>query len=276
MATVESFKGSPVGLVNSTHYVDWGAVFAGVFISLAISSVFLAFGSAIGLSSTSFQTGSTMPGKGMIIAGALWLLWVQVSSFLGGGYVTGRMRRTIGDAPAHEVEIRDGMHGLIVWGVNITIGAALASWLILAAGSGTLNAASKSDALAYSVDRLVRSDTVQPGVNSDQVNNAKTEMARVLAKSIGVGAPDEADKAYLVRQISAGTGLPEADAQKRLAEEIQALKAKAETARRYGILLAFLTAASFLVSGVAAWWAAATGGKHRNEGIDHSRFTRWS
>jgi hypothetical protein len=276
MANVESFKGGPLGVVNSTHYVDWGAIFAGVFISLAISTVFLAFGSALGLSSTSFQSASAMPGKGMIIAGALWLLWVQVSSFLGGGYVTGRMRRTIGDAAAHEVEIRDGMHGLIVWGVNITIGAALASWLILAAGSGTVNVASKSDALAYSVDRLVRTDTVQPGVNSDQVNNAKAEMARVLATSIGVGAPDEADKTYLVRQISARTGLPEADAQKRLDDEIQAIKAKAETARRYAILVAFLTAASFLVSGVAAWWSATTGGRHRNEGVDHSRYTRWS
>lgn len=276
MANYESSRSSSLGVVNPTHYVDWGAVFAGVFISLAISTVFLAFGSALGLSATSFQSGSTMPGKGMIIAGALWLLWVQVSSFLGGGYVTGRMRRTIGDAAAHEVEIRDGMHGLIVWGVNITIGAALASWLILAAGSGTVNMASKSDTLAYSVDRLVRSDTVQPGVNPDQVNNAKAEMARVLAKSIGVKAPDEADKTYLVRQISARTGLPEADAQKRLDDEIQAIKTKAETARRYAVLVAFLTAASFLVSGVAAWWSATTGGKHRNEGVDHSAYTRWS
>jgi hypothetical protein len=276
MANYESSTSGSLGAVNPTHYVDWGAIFAGVFVSLAISTVFLAFGSALGLSATSLQWGSTMPGKGMIIAGALWLLWVQVSSFLGGGYVTGRMRRTIGDAAAHEVEIRDGMHGLIVWGVNITIGAALASWLILAAGSGTVNVASKSDALAYSVDRLVRSDTVQPGVNSDQVSNAKAEMARVLAKSIGVQAPDEADKNYLVHQISARTGLPQADAQKRLDDEIQAIKAKAETARRYAILLAFLTAASFLVSGVAAWWSAMTGGKHRNEGVDHSRFTKWS
>ena len=186
------------------------------------------------------------------------------------------MRRTCADAAAQEAEVRDGMPGLIVWGVNITVGAALASWLILAAGSGTVNVASKADALAYSIDRLVRSDTLPPGVNSDQVNNAKAEMARVLAKSIGVGEPDEADKAYLVQQISARTGLPEADAQKRLDDEIQAIKAKAETARRYAILLAFLTAASFLVSGVAAWWAATTGGKHRNEGVDHSRFTRWS
>ena len=112
---------------NPTHYVDWGAIAAGVFVSLAVSSVFLAFGSAIGLSVTSFQPSASAPVVGIVIAAGLWFLWVQISSFIGGGYVAGRMRRRIGDAKAHEVEMRDGAHGLIVWAVNIVIGAALAS-----------------------------------------------------------------------------------------------------------------------------------------------------
>ena len=276
MAMVENSKDSPIGAASLTHYVDWGAIFAGVFISLAISTVFLAFGSAVGLSVASLQSGSKAPATGLIIAGGLWLLWVQVSSFLGGGYVTGRMRRKIGDAAGHEVEIRDGMHGLIVWGVNITIGAAIASWLILAAGSGTVNGASKSDMLAYSVDRLMRSDTLQQGNAGDQMNNTKTEIGRVLARSVAAGSMDDSDKSYLFRQIESQSGLTEADAQKRIEDAIAGLKAQAEAARRYGILVAFLTAASFLVSAVAAWWAAAMGGAHRNEAIDHSRFTRWN
>ena len=112
--------------------MDWGAIFAGVFVSIAISSLFLAFGSAIGLSLTSFQPGESVPVTGMVIAAALWLLWVQISSFLGGGYVAGRMRRRIGDGKPHEVEMRDGAHGLIVWAVNIVIGAVLAGWITLA------------------------------------------------------------------------------------------------------------------------------------------------
>ena len=118
-----------VEIGNPTHYVDWGAIAAGVFISLAVSSVFLAFGSAIGLSITSFQPSASAPVVGLVIAAGLWFLWVQISSFMGGGYVAGRMRRRIGDAKAHEVEMRDGAHGLIVWAVNIVIGAALATWL---------------------------------------------------------------------------------------------------------------------------------------------------
>lgn len=93
---------------NPTHYVDWGAIAAGVFVSLAVSSVFLAFGSAIGLSVTSFHPSASAPVIGIVIAAGLWLLWVQISSFIGGGYVAGRMRRRIGDANAHEVEMRDG------------------------------------------------------------------------------------------------------------------------------------------------------------------------
>ncbi len=97
------------------HYVDWGAIIAGAFVAAAISLVFLAFGSAVGLSLTSLQASASVSAAGIVIAAALWLLWVQVSSFIGGHYIAGRLRRRIGDALPHEVEVRDGSHGLIVW-----------------------------------------------------------------------------------------------------------------------------------------------------------------
>ena len=117
---------------TAEHYVDWGAIAAGVFVAIAVSSVFLAFGSAIGLSLTSFHASESAPVIGLVIAAGLWLLWVQISSFIGGAYVAGRMRRRIGDAKAHEVEMRDGAHGLIVWAVNIVIGVVLAGWITIA------------------------------------------------------------------------------------------------------------------------------------------------
>ena len=91
-----------------SHYVDWGSIIAGAFVAVAVSTIFLAFGSAIGLSMTSFQSTSAASATGLAVAGALWLLWVQVSSFAGGGYIAGRMRRHIGDGKPHEVEMRDG------------------------------------------------------------------------------------------------------------------------------------------------------------------------
>ena len=127
----------------------------------------------------------------------------------------------------------------------------------------------------YYADKLMRSDSVAgaTAVSADAQYN--TQIGRILAKNAAARTFDEADKAYVAREISARTGLPEADAQKRLDDTVAALKAQAETARRYAVLFAFLTAASLLISGVAAWWAATAGGKHRDEGVDHSHLSRW-
>ena len=88
-------------------------------------------------------------------------------------------------------------------------------------------------------------------------------------------AMDDSDRSYLAREVSSRTGLAQADAEKRVDDTLSALKAQADTARRYGIVLAFITAASLLISAVGAWWAACAGGRHRNEGLNHSHLTRW-
>ena len=94
-------------------------------------------------------------------------------------------------------------------------------------------------------------------------------IGRILPETLGPRSFDETDKVYVVREISSRTGLAEADAQKRLDDTVATLKAQAETARRYAVLFAFLTAASLLISGLAAWWAATAGGKHRDDGVAH-------
>ena len=258
---------------NPTHYVDWNAIIAGTFIAAAISSVFLAFGSAIGLSLTSFKAANSVPVIGLVIAMALWLLWVQVSSFIAGGYVAGRLRRRIGDATPHEVEMRDGSHGLIVWAVGVVFGTVLASWLAISGVTGALNAG----AMDYYAEKLLRSETTAPstGAAPNTVSSDEAQISRILARNMGATVMDDADKSYLVRVVSVRTGLPEADAQVRLDQTVATLKTQADAARRYGILIAFLTAASLLVSAVAAWWAACSGGRHRDERVDHSHLTRW-
>jgi hypothetical protein len=261
---------------TAEHYVDWGAIAAGVFVAIAISSVFLAFGSAVGLSLASFNANESAPVIGLVIAGGLWLLWVQISSFVSGAYVAGRMRRRIGDAKPYEVEMRDGAHGLIVWAVNIVIGSVLAGWITIAGITGAINTASNSGAMDYFADRLMRSDAVAGAAAASPDGQYNAQIGRILVRNIAARTVDPADRSYLVREISARTGLAEADAQKRVDDTVAMLKAQAETARRYGVLLAFMTAASLLVSGVAAWWAATAGGKHRDEGVDHSRFSRWT
>ena len=253
---------------NSPHYVDWGAIAAGGFLAVALSSVFLAFGSAIGLSITSFQGGKSASVTALVVAAALWLLWVQVSSFAAGGYFAGRLRRRAGDASLHEAEMRDGSHGLIVWAVGAVFGTVLAGALAIS-GLGGNAAAMDAD---YYVGRLIRGETS----SASATGPGTAQIKRILIKNLGASAMDEADRTFLVDEIATRTGLPQAEAQKRLDETAAALKAQADTARRYGILIAFLTTASLLLSAVAAWWAATTGGKHRNDAVDHSHLTRWS
>jgi hypothetical protein len=56
------------------------------------------------------------------------------------------------------------------------------------------------------------------------------------------------------------------DAEKRVTEALDQMKAAADRARKIGIVLGFLTASILLIGGVSAWWAANVGGKHREEG----------
>lgn len=90
--------------------------------------------------------------------GALWFVWVQVSSFLAGGYITGRLRRRVGDASEHESDVRDGSHGLLAWALGVVVLAIFAAVSIGATATGTAVAVgSRADEIAnqssYYVDR---------------------------------------------------------------------------------------------------------------------------
>jgi len=75
---------------------------------VAVALVLLTFGSAVGLSLTSPFQGEGVSAAGFAIAVGLWFVWVQVSSFMAGGYLAGRMRRRLWIGTEHEVEVRDG------------------------------------------------------------------------------------------------------------------------------------------------------------------------
>src|SRR3982750_4272081 len=114
------------GIEEHHSYVDWAAVIAGIVLASAISLVLLTFGSAGGLGFTKFRSFSNTAPIWAAIAAASWLLWVQISSFMAGGYLTGRMRRRFHDATEHESDVRDGAHGLLVWAGALVIGAIIA------------------------------------------------------------------------------------------------------------------------------------------------------
>ena len=248
--------------------VDWPAIFLGTFIAVALSSLMLTFGAAIGLSFTNLQSAKTTSIPWMAIAAALWLMWVEVMSVALGGYMAGRMRGRSTEIAAHERELHDGAHGLGVWAVGVVAATLLTGYLASSGASAVTKAAGDT---AYWADRLLATD--KPLAAGVTLNTGAIQ--RVLGK-IGTGsALDDGDKTYLAQSISAQTGLSPDEAKQRVTATIDTISAQANTARRYGIILAFFTAASLLVGAVAAWWAGAMGGKHRFEAEDHSHLTRW-
>ncbi len=265
-------------------YVDWGAIIAGTVVAMAISTIFLAFGSAVGLSLTSINPTDRASFTAVLAAVALWLMWVQLSGLIGGAYVTGRLRKRIGDAKAHEVSMRDGMHGLIMWGLSVVIGALLAAWItshsvVGLSSVGATAAAAAATQADYEIERLIRNpsaDATQQ--NSSQQTAAQSvgaaDISKILMRSADFTV-DESDKVYVSKIIAARTGLPEAEARSKLDESLTVLSEQAERARRMAIFAAFLGAATLLVGALASWWAATTGGSHRDENIDHSRFYTW-
>ena len=273
--------------INTTEgsYVDWGAIVAGAVVAAAISSLMTAFGAAIGLSAASPYTGQGISVNALGIASAIYLIWVMVSSFLVGGYLAGRLRRRFHDASQHESEIRDGSHGLVVWALGaimITLLAASSIGGTVKAGadvvSGSVKALTQaSGPVEIAIDRLVRTN----GTNGPN-EAVRASISRIIGSSVENGSISDADKSYLTSQVASVAGISPDEATRRVNDgiaEVNTLadKAKqaAERARKVGIIIGFLSAATLAIAAASAWWAATMGGKHRNEGIEYSPMTSW-
>lgn len=270
---------SPAAGRDQSSYVDWPAIFAGIALASAISLVLISFGSAVGLNFLDFGYGNGPNPIFVGIAAASWFLWVQISSFMAGGYLTGRLRRRYFDATEDESDLRDGAHGLLVWAGSAILGAVIALGGIGAAANAvgsaaatvtTAAATTAEDAIdpnAYFVDTLFR--TTQP---VDAVV-ARDEAGRIFAQAaLGDGTVAADDRTYLANVVAANTGLSPEEAQTRVdtvianveAARQEALEA-ARIARNTAIIGAFLLAASLLISAIGAFWAAQKGGNHRDK-----------
>ncbi|MDZ4738092.1 MAG: hypothetical protein SGJ07_17250 [Rhodospirillaceae bacterium] len=282
MATAPSTVRSTDRLVtDAKSYVDWPAIIAGGVFASALSFVLFTFGSGLGLSMVSPEPGEGASLRWLTIAAGLWFIWVAVSSFAAGGYLTGRLRRRIGDATHDEAEVRDGAHGLLVWAAGALLGTILA-----AAGVGgvvglTVNAAGNAAEIVaeqtdYFSGRILRND--DGNVVGDQA--ARDEVAVIVGRALTVGEASAADRAYLARILVAETGatLPVADAQvDGVLTEVEVARQQAieaaDQARIVGLIAAFILAATMLVSAAAAYFAAIRGGQHRDDNVPFGSFT---
>jgi hypothetical protein len=253
--------------VAAPVYISWGAVIAGAIAASALTFVLITFGAAIGLAIASPSATWRDTSVALALLSGLWLLLTAVASFALGGYLAGRLRATWDTAVADEVEFRDGIHGILVWGLAILIGASLALGAVRAAApQATGNALAPSAAtaeplLAFELDRLFRADRrPNDAVDADM----RAQAARIITTSFGHADMAADDRAYLVRMVMTRTGLAQPDAERRVTEVIAQARRAIRRARANAVILAFMAAASLLAGAAVAWYAAGFGGRHRD------------
>ncbi len=112
-------------VIDETHphhggCVAWPAIIAGALAILTITLILAPLGSALGFA-TSMDRGyydSTSTAKAFTVTAGVWLIVVQWLSAGLGGYLTGRLRRRVIGAHAHEVYFRDTINGFLAWGLS--------------------------------------------------------------------------------------------------------------------------------------------------------------
>ncbi|QIE57424.1 transmembrane 9 family protein [Pikeienuella piscinae] len=170
-------------LADQGNYVDWSSIFAGAVVASGIAFVFMTFGAALGLSFISPYKGEGSALAALVAVGC-WMLWTTISSFMAGGYIAGRMRRRIDSASVDEVSIRDGVHGLTMWGVAVLLGAAL---LAASANTAVQDAAETTAAAtaAQSMATDASSSASDPATASETATTvaAKPELSDAEAKA---------------------------------------------------------------------------------------------
>ena len=298
------------GIVARPSYLEWGPVLAGAVAAAALSFLLLTFGATIGLTLTSPWPYEGVAASRVAIAVGIWAIMVQVASFAAGGYLAGRMRSNW-DGTVEEMQFRDGAHGFMVCATGVMFGAVLLaiagaataftaanSASMVAAGAASGAAAKGTEALArgpsdYAVDLLLRpapSSAAQSGQSGSGANapasagadaSLRAETTRIFRSAIDNRALTQRDRDYLAQVVANRTGLPEAEAQKRVDEavkEAQNLEVKAreaaDKARKTAVITGFMAAASLLIGLAAACAGASLGGRHRNENLSPAFYGR--
>jgi hypothetical protein len=292
---IERDVASPSADVSRTPF-SWSAAIAGAFAATAVSFLIIALGSGIGLSFAS-PYGGGPSATSLTIAAAVWLVMAQAMGFATGGYLAARLRSPAYDGVAGETTFRDAAQGLVVWALGVVAMAAIVGALGLFAAGTTAHvaagaagprgepatASAAAAPVEYFVDLMFRprpapatagpasSDTVGAGPTGIQPTlsaETRAEVTRILLRGVSQAALDDNDRAYLAQVVSARTGLPGDEAQRRVAavesKARETVKEAADKTAKAGAYFSFWTFMSLLFGGAAATLAAMLGGQLRD------------
>jgi hypothetical protein len=260
-------------------YIQWGPTFGGGLVAAAVFFVLISFATAIGLAVSSVSPTWRDTSVGLVVLSGAWVVLTAVGSFALGGYIAGRIRSTW-RTNADEVHFRDGLHGLLVWSVAVIIGVGL-TWATAATISKssvvspertTANTTEPEPGfLTFELDRLFWSDNRQQTTDTQ----TRAEAGRIIERGLGRKELAKDDHDHLVQLVSARTGLPAADADRRVAQVVSESRDAAAKARQSAVIIAFTLAAALAAGAAAAWGAAVIGGCHRDENVAPSMRFSW-
>jgi hypothetical protein len=300
MTNVFSAVDEPAAIETSSSAVSWGPIVAGAFAAATLTVILMLVGSGLGLTMVSPWGGASL--TTFAVSTAAWLVIVQWLSSALGGYITGRLRTKWVNVHTDEVYFRDTAHGFLAWAlatllVTFVLGSAVSAivgtgtqataGLLSGAAAGAASQASSaqappaSDVAGYFVDALFRpADNASAATGTPQNNaDAAAQATRILAVSAANGEVSADDKAYLARLVASRTGLPQAEAQKRVDDVLARVedaknkaKAAADKARKAGATAALVGALSLVIGAFIAAVAAALGGRQRDD--DEAGFLR--
>jgi len=251
--------------------IQWSAIIAGAIGAAALAFVLHTFAGAIGLSLSSAAPTWRDTSWALLLVSGLYLLLMALAAYGFGAYLAARLRVPPAGTP-EDTEFNDGMHGLIVWALATLLTGLIAIAAIqavprLTVPSGTSSGTSASVAgeniIAYDLDRLFRSERRPQGVDAN-ISYPRSEAARILLTASSHRGMQAEDRAYLVRLVSATTGLAPPDAERRVADVITRAREDIARARATVVILGFMVGAAALLGAVAAWFAASAAGRQRD------------
>lgn len=261
------------GLTHTHHDVCWGAIIAGAAVACASTLLLLAFAVGGGLTAVSPWDGEGVSSTTISVAAGIGLIAMAVIASSLGGYITGRMRHAWEDVHENERFFRDTAHGFVTWALatllTATVLAGAVTHIVAGASAGSIPAAgaAATNVAAHPgdiyVDTLLRGEPAR--ANQADPSATRDELGRIIAPALRRGGDvAAADRAYAARVVAARTGLPQAEAEKRVNDTITQAKQAADQARKAAAKAAMWLAASLLAGALAGMLGAVEGGKLRN------------
>ncbi len=227
--------------------ISWGAVIAGGLAAAALTLLLLAFGAGIGLSVVSPWANEGVSATTFQVGTGAYLIVVAMLASTVGGLIAGRMRARWIRAHRDEVFFRDTAHGFLAWAFATVLGAAAlgaaTTSILSSASAGSIPATAAAGAQAGQspiiegyVDQLFRAPAgASPATQQSaaDMQAIRAEAGRIFTSGLRRGADlSAADRSYLAQVVSARTGMPQAEAEKRVNAVVTQAKQATDEARK--------------------------------------------